>query len=546
MTQQNTFGNGAVASDSRGNGHYIWVQNGSLWHSSYDPNSQRWVDTQAIAGIENPNIPTNVKLISGNNIIQDTTTNQNVPGLVAVWQQGEGNDSEIYYSAGYYNDTDQLVWSDPKLFGTVGTETDSNGNPIGDPTYSADKFADLNPSAGVVTYTDTYTDSSGKQQQQTRPHILVTNLKENAANGEDDTDLYYKALNLPQIAIPNTPDTQSLPVAPISMFAAESLSRLTLGGGGEEDESLKWKVGEKITIKIPLNFSSSVQGIAGNAQNGKPPVQPGEPDDSGITPLFSDIEGTNDNSQPAPAPSAQQNQSHKKAKSPWELEISLDGLHNINSGEFDSTVESKLSYKIESAPSLYGSKKIKAQLVENVVSNLFVSSKSKFTYDKTGVFTQETYSTTFGLTYTLIQAKVGSTAEKNPVGAEFSFKVPVSIGLSVTYKPTNDSVKGDVAIDPNGIYNTTFSVDPAALLDLVPFVDFGRLARDSDYQRVGSYGIIFSVDPTVSAGIGLGKNCQSNCQWEFKYHHNIRSRSFQPQCCWQWCIQNEFQSSGHF
>ncbi|WLT37927.1 hypothetical protein NON20_20145 [Synechocystis sp. B12] len=59
----------ALTTDSAGTTHVVWVENTSLWHAVYDPNSAMWVNAQAIANVGNQSL-TSLNLIANDKLIQ--------------------------------------------------------------------------------------------------------------------------------------------------------------------------------------------------------------------------------------------------------------------------------------------------------------------------------------------------------------------------------------------------------------------------------------------------------------------------------------------
>lgn len=98
----------ALVTDSYGISHIVWAdtENGYIWHAVYDSNSETWKDAEAIAFTGNKPV-TSINLVANENLIDG----QN-PGLAVVWQQGNLNDSDFYYTAAQYDSNADLQWLD--------------------------------------------------------------------------------------------------------------------------------------------------------------------------------------------------------------------------------------------------------------------------------------------------------------------------------------------------------------------------------------------------------------------------------------------------
>ncbi|WP_330202448.1 Calx-beta domain-containing protein [Cyanobacterium sp. DS4] len=97
----------AIAVDSfSGKTHIVWVDNGFLWHAVYDENAQKWVEGESIAYIGSGKV-TNLNLVADSLVKSGDSSSH---GLVITWQQGEDNDSDIYYTSGRYVTDGELQW----------------------------------------------------------------------------------------------------------------------------------------------------------------------------------------------------------------------------------------------------------------------------------------------------------------------------------------------------------------------------------------------------------------------------------------------------
>lgn len=171
----------SVTTDFAGTTHVVWSEGSAIWHAVYDTNSATWINAQAIATGISENV-TSLNLVAAPNLIQGSE-DVTVPGLAVVWQQGDANNSDFYYSGAQYTANGSLQWlSSPQAL-------------------TSDQVADLTPSVTVATINNT-------------PTVVVVGNKvnvENAANQaiREDADLYSQrfTLNSNQFSA-STPPTQ--------------------------------------------------------------------------------------------------------------------------------------------------------------------------------------------------------------------------------------------------------------------------------------------------------------------------------------------------
>jgi subtilase family serine protease len=143
--------NPALTRDADGITHMVWNRDGQVWHSWFDAATGQWRDASAISTEQSyaPTIAANAKLLDGVN-----------PGLLAAWQQGSGNDAEIWFAVGRAKVGGGFEWSAPVQL------TD-------------DDTADVSPE---IIIGDTGV-------------AMITHLKRNDAV-QDDADIYYDLLGL--------------------------------------------------------------------------------------------------------------------------------------------------------------------------------------------------------------------------------------------------------------------------------------------------------------------------------------------------------------
>lgn len=143
--------NPALTRDADGITHMVWNRDGQVWHSWFDAATGQWRDATAISTEQSyaPTIAANAKLLDGVNA-----------GLLAAWQQGSGNDAEIWFAVGRAKVGGGFEWSAPVQL------TD-------------DDTADVSPE---IIIGDTGV-------------AMITHLKRNDAV-QDDADIYYDLLGL--------------------------------------------------------------------------------------------------------------------------------------------------------------------------------------------------------------------------------------------------------------------------------------------------------------------------------------------------------------
>ncbi|WP_324282314.1 SwmB domain-containing protein [Cyanobacterium aponinum UTEX 3221] len=144
---------------STGINHIVWADNEFIYHATYDENSGTWENANAIASLGNQTI-SNLNLVINDSLISEGQSQ--LPGLVVVWQEGQKNDSELYYTAAQYDEVQNLQWLDTP-------------QPL-----TADEVADLEPKVIV------------KDNE-----IIVVSTKVDINNVEnlsikEDTDVYFQ------------------------------------------------------------------------------------------------------------------------------------------------------------------------------------------------------------------------------------------------------------------------------------------------------------------------------------------------------------------
>ncbi len=96
--------NPALVRDANGITHIVWNRDGLVWHAWFDSESGNWRDAAPISSEQSyaPSIAASPYLIDGVS-----------PGIIVTWQQGSGNESEIYYAVARSKQGGGYEWSSP-------------------------------------------------------------------------------------------------------------------------------------------------------------------------------------------------------------------------------------------------------------------------------------------------------------------------------------------------------------------------------------------------------------------------------------------------
>jgi Subtilase family/SdrD B-like domain/Cadherin-like/Putative Ig domain/CARDB/Domain of unknown function (DUF4114)/Bacterial pre-peptidase C-terminal domain len=108
----------SLALTSDGTAHILWNREGQIWHASYD--GSNWINAVKLTD----KVGYNLSIKAAENLINGTD-----PGLIATWQEGSGNESEIYYAVGKSLENGGIEWSKPVAL-TNDSVTDSNATLI--------------------------------------------------------------------------------------------------------------------------------------------------------------------------------------------------------------------------------------------------------------------------------------------------------------------------------------------------------------------------------------------------------------------------------
>ncbi|BAQ64383.1 FG-GAP-like repeat-containing protein [Geminocystis sp. NIES-3709] len=169
----NIYGaNSAIAVSGDGVEHSVWVQNGQLWHGTFDDDTNQWNNAKSITPISGENL----KLLTGRFIpYQDANgAIRYAPGLVAVWELG----NSLFAVIGKYNAQGKIEWSETVPITLP--EIDEEGNRINHQNL------DIALTPETIAF-------GGRQRP---PGILIAFQKIAADNSEADTDIYSQVFNL--------------------------------------------------------------------------------------------------------------------------------------------------------------------------------------------------------------------------------------------------------------------------------------------------------------------------------------------------------------
>ncbi|MEE8452755.1 MAG: CARDB domain-containing protein [Thermoguttaceae bacterium] len=91
-----------LATDAAGTPHMVWKRGSEIWHAYFD--GAQWVDAAPIPGAAggSPSIQAHAQLLDGDS-----------PGMIATWQVGAGNESEVFYAIGRAKTGEGFEWSEP-------------------------------------------------------------------------------------------------------------------------------------------------------------------------------------------------------------------------------------------------------------------------------------------------------------------------------------------------------------------------------------------------------------------------------------------------
>jgi Subtilase family/SdrD B-like domain/CARDB/RTX calcium-binding nonapeptide repeat (4 copies) len=148
--------------DSVGTSHLVWKQGGTLYHT-YSVDGQ-WVAAKTLANV----LGNNFSVTAAGNLIDGN------PGLIATWEEGVGNESDIYYAVGRGKEGGGYQWSAPIRL-------------------TNDQVADSAPAISIT--------GAGE--------AVITYVKRNTEI-QDDLDVYYSLIDVNSGELLWTNDTPAL------------------------------------------------------------------------------------------------------------------------------------------------------------------------------------------------------------------------------------------------------------------------------------------------------------------------------------------------
>lgn len=154
--------NPSLSRDANGVTHMVWTREGMVWHAWFDAASGTWKDAQALSSEDGyaPVITSSDKLFDG------TTA-----GTIVAWQQGKGNDANIWYAVARAKTGGGFEWSAPRQL----TDTDPARDPADDVLDGGVQI--IVSDTGTVMFTFIKRD---------------TGVNSDGTGVQDDSDLYFE------------------------------------------------------------------------------------------------------------------------------------------------------------------------------------------------------------------------------------------------------------------------------------------------------------------------------------------------------------------
>jgi|GEM_PF-1710728 len=161
-TGSSTDSNPSLNRDANGVTHMVWTREGMVWHAWFDAASGKWKDAQALSSEDGygPVITSSDKLFDG------TTA-----GTIVAWQQGKGNDANIWYAVARAKTGGGFEWSAPRQL----TDVDPARDPADDVLDGAVQI--IVGDTGTVMFTFIKRD---------------TGINADGTGVQDDSDLYFE------------------------------------------------------------------------------------------------------------------------------------------------------------------------------------------------------------------------------------------------------------------------------------------------------------------------------------------------------------------
>lgn len=157
-----TDSNPSLNRDANGVTHMVWTRGGQVWHAWFDTTSGTWKDAQALSSEDGygPVITSSDKLFDG------TTA-----GTIVAWQQGKGNDANIWYAVARAKTGGGFEWSLPRQL----TDIDPARDPADDVLDGAVQI--IVGDSGTVMFTYIKRDAG---------------VQGDGTGVQDDSDLYFE------------------------------------------------------------------------------------------------------------------------------------------------------------------------------------------------------------------------------------------------------------------------------------------------------------------------------------------------------------------
>ncbi|WP_342596837.1 Calx-beta domain-containing protein [Cyanobacterium aponinum UTEX 3222] len=107
MTISTSVQTPTIAVDSNGRTHIVWNQNNVIYHSYFNPTSQRWVEAVPIA-----NSVSSKEIKITTDVSSSPQNSSSAPGVFVSWIEGEENNREVKGTNGIINSLGQFDWSE--------------------------------------------------------------------------------------------------------------------------------------------------------------------------------------------------------------------------------------------------------------------------------------------------------------------------------------------------------------------------------------------------------------------------------------------------
>ncbi len=199
-------GQSAVTTDQYGVTHLVWVENNTLYHATYDTNSETWDNATVIANIGNQNVQ-NIHIVTNSGLINNGPTG--APGIAVVYQQGTDSNSNFYYTAAQYDQNQNLQW----LNSPVALTQDQ----VGDLNPTVQIYQPTNSTPGSISNNTASVVVLGEKVNVQNPPSFNTQSNQTATTPQEGTNIYGQTftVNSNQFTTPST-------TTPIANYAPEN------------------------------------------------------------------------------------------------------------------------------------------------------------------------------------------------------------------------------------------------------------------------------------------------------------------------------------